>query len=606
MKNKFTLMEPEGPLPEPEGAAEPEPEKKRKGKETSSRRISVIIPVYNNLDGTRHCVESVLTSLDKNSCEATVTVINDGSTEEGICEYLQEITAIGCMVLHNRKNLGFVKTVNRGLQNTHPQDDVVLLNSDTEVNEDWLDRLQWCAYYEENIGTVTPFSNNAESCSFPSVFHDNTLPASTSAATVDAMFSQIHGYDPIDLPSSVGFCMFIKRDCLDAVGEFDAWTYGKGYGEENDFSLRAVQIGWRDVLCPNVFVFHEGGASFGSEQKKERIERATRTINAKYPDYAENVRRYAENDPAKDIRLKVMLGLLRSSDKPVILHLTHGLGGGSDKHVFDLIDFIGDQAFGIIAYPSEPDACILVLDGRKQTLTLRFSRERQRELVRFLASLRVGRVHAHHGWSVPDWMSTTLLKRLGVPYDITVHDFFYINGNPHLIDENGYFCPDKETRDDLCATDQYPVPGNLPVEFFRERIARLFKKADRVLIPSQYARDLIGEYFPDANYILADHHDRELAGCYPSVVVRPAFRDEKMRITVLGNLGACAARRFIEGNVPFSVNFRPREHPEMRNHAKNLASGNVYAVLPLRYFLRRRLLERVYANAAHRRQERTR
>jgi GT2 family glycosyltransferase len=49
----------------------------------------------------------------------------------------------------------------------HPERDVVLLNSDTVVANDWLDRLLACADLESRIGTVTPFSNNATICSFP-------------------------------------------------------------------------------------------------------------------------------------------------------------------------------------------------------------------------------------------------------------------------------------------------------------------------------------------------------------------------------------------------------------------------------------------------------
>ncbi len=530
-----TLPGKEAPLPAVVGSEAAGADRTLPGKEADSRRVSVIIPVYNNLYGTKHCMESVLASLEENECKGTVTVINDGSTEEGVSEYLREIAAMGCVVLHNRKNYGFIRAVNYGIQNTHPQDDIVLLNSDTEVNGDWLDRLRRCAYHDGNIGTVTPFSNNAESCSFPSMFHENTLPAGVTAAAIDAALSNICGYDPVDLPTAVGFCMFIKRDCLDAVGAFDEFYYGRGYGADGDFSLRASQKGWRNVLCPNLFVFHEGGASLGLE-KEERMRIAEKTIDTAHSHYWRDVATYRKIDPAKDIRLEAMLHLLRSSDKPVILHLTHGLGGGTDKHVFDLIDFLGDQAFGIIAQPSGPDTCVLVLDGRKKTLTLRFMRGQWRELIRLLTSLRVGKVHVHQGWRVPDWM-VALPKRLGVPYDMSVHDYFCINGNPHLIDENGFFCSDQGTRDECCAIDEYPVPENLTVELFRERKERLFKDAHRVLVPSQYARDLIGRYFPDANYILADHHDRELAGLYPPVVVRPTYRDEKMRIAVLGNLG---------------------------------------------------------------------
>ena len=43
----------------------------------------------------------------------------------------------------------------------------------------------------------------------------------------------------VGIPTAVGFCMYIRRECLKEVGEFRAEVFGKGYGEENDFCLRA-------------------------------------------------------------------------------------------------------------------------------------------------------------------------------------------------------------------------------------------------------------------------------------------------------------------------------------------------------------------------------
>ena len=71
-------------------------------------------------------------------------------------------------LFENAVNLGFVGTVNLGMQK-HEGRDVVLLNSDTLVADGWLDRLITAAYSEKNIATVTPFSNNASIVSFPKI-----------------------------------------------------------------------------------------------------------------------------------------------------------------------------------------------------------------------------------------------------------------------------------------------------------------------------------------------------------------------------------------------------------------------------------------------------
>ena len=61
--------------------------------------------------------------------------------------------------------------------------------------------------------------------------------------------------------------MYIRRECLDAAGLFRADVFAQGYGEENDFCLRARHLGWRHVAVPGVFVAHLGGRSFGSARR---------------------------------------------------------------------------------------------------------------------------------------------------------------------------------------------------------------------------------------------------------------------------------------------------------------------------------------------------
>ena len=63
--------------------------------------------------------------------------------------------------------------------------------------------------------------------------------------------------------------MFVKREVIDKVGYFDAETFGRGYGEENDFCYRAEQLGYHHVMCDNTFIYHSGTGSFLTEEKRE-------------------------------------------------------------------------------------------------------------------------------------------------------------------------------------------------------------------------------------------------------------------------------------------------------------------------------------------------
>ena len=261
--------------------------------------IDVVVPVHGGLAATRRCLESVLAHAQEAAHE--VVVIDDRGPEPAIGRYLDELAAAGRVtLLRNERNLGFVQSVNRGMA-LHPDRDVVLLNSDTEVANDWLDRLSAAAHSAPDIATATPFSNNATICSYPFDGWTGGVPGALGLGGLDAVFASTLAGRTLDIPTAVGFCMYIRRDCLERVGLFDAERYGRGYGEENDFCMRALKSGWRHVLAADAFVFHEGSVSFGPE-KLELIERATRVLCEAHPDYPQRVHEWIARDPARPLR----------------------------------------------------------------------------------------------------------------------------------------------------------------------------------------------------------------------------------------------------------------------------------------------------------------
>ena len=264
--------------------------------------IDVIIPVYKGLNQTRRCIDSVLGSGQATAFE--IVAVDDASPDLGITCYLDELAAAGRITLvRNETNRGFVQSVNRGMA-LHPDRDVVLLNSDTEVANDWLDRLRRGACAYPDIGTVTPFSNNATICSYPFEGWAGGVPGTLGLAALDRLFATTNAGRLVDMPTAVGFCMCIRRACLDQVGLFDAERFGRGYGEENDFCMRAAGVGWRNVLAGDVFVYHEGAVSFSGE-RLALTENAGKTLAELYPDYVRKVREHVIRDPATTLRAAV-------------------------------------------------------------------------------------------------------------------------------------------------------------------------------------------------------------------------------------------------------------------------------------------------------------
>src|SRR5690606_33210245 len=108
----------------------------------------------------------------------------------------------------NDGNQGYVYCANRGMK-LHPTRDVVQLNSDSEVFNDWLDRLRASAWQDDRTGTVSPLSNNAGICSYPAFNLNNSRPLELEYAALDTLASAVNRDMRVEAPTGVGFCMYI-------------------------------------------------------------------------------------------------------------------------------------------------------------------------------------------------------------------------------------------------------------------------------------------------------------------------------------------------------------------------------------------------------------
>jgi len=491
--------------------------------------IDVIVPVYDGFEETRRCIDSVLSN--RNSTPFNLLVIDDCSPSPAIKSYLQALSEKGLIeLLVNEQNRGFVGTVNRGMS-VHPGRNVLLLNSDTEVANDWLDRIVKHADIDDRIATITPFSNNAEICSFPRYCQPNPLFLGLSVTEIDAVFSSLPACQ-VDVPTGVGFCMFIRREALNDVGMFDEKTFGLGYGEENDFCLRASAIGWRNVTCTNVFVFHDGGVSFSTE-KVERLQHAMAVLDRKYPSYHRMIHDHLQKDPARTFRILAQFKMLGQSRKAKYLFIAHGLGGGVAKHLQELADCISADVDCLFLKPSDGGFVELGCHYSEYHWSLYFDLNNEyQELLDLLGWFGVERVHLHHLMGISDGV-LALLNDLAVPFDITLHDYYFVNANPTLTNRQGIFAEDADSRDTACA-ESYPVPRRMQVTEWRSKYSGLLSKADRIFSPSQRCKNVHLEYFPDLDIGVAYHPDWELSHPYTQPVVPSITGGDKLKVLVIG------------------------------------------------------------------------
>lgn len=469
--------------------------------------IDIIIPVYRDLAITQACIDSVLASVLPD--DTHIIVVEDASPEPELKSYCESLATFAAItVIHHEKNRGFVASVNEGMR-LHSDSDVVLLNSDTRVANDWLCRIQAAAWSEEKIASVTPFSNNASICSFPLPNQANALPEGVDLQALDQLFAEVNRGEIIELPTAVGFCMYIRRDCLNQVGYFDEISFGRGYGEENDFSLRAQEAGWKNIIADNVFVWHEGSVSFG-EDRHELMQRGGSLLSARYPDYAQSVRQFIARDPLSPLRAHIQnalvakaLTVFSNSNLPKILMISHQWGGGVEQHIQDLLELLEGSARVLVLRGQSKGRVGIELvgaDGFKQSVS-GFDTHFNSWLTA-LEALAFDRIHLHHvhGWS-PRVLE--LLQSLAVPLDVTLHDYYSISPCYHLGPND-----DEKTLNEARTNDADGWP--LGVAAWQALFLPVLSQAERVIAPSQDVARRVQAIFPQISLHVEAHPEHPL------------------------------------------------------------------------------------------------
>ena len=506
--------------------------------------VDVIVPVYRGLGDTRLCIESVLAS----SCRTPwrLVVVNDASPEPEVTQWLREVAARDSRIvlLENEHNLGFVGTANRGMSQSE-RHDVLLLNSDTEVAGDWLDRIRRAAYSDQRVASVTPLSNNATICSYPRFCEPNELPPGWDTAALDQVCARVNAGQVVDVPTGVGFCMYVRRDCLREVGLFDTEQFGKGYGEENDLCRRAAEAGWRNLLVLDTFVLHTGGVSFGDSKSQREIE-AVQKLRKLHPSYDRVVHEHVMADPAREARLAVDLERVRARGLAVVLAVLHDRGGGTQRHAEELAAHLHSRATFFSLTPAPGGSVVLDLLEPGAGSRLEFSLPAELpQLVQTLRAIGVAHIHFHHVLGhAPEVLR--LGEQLGVHWDFTVHDYYAMCPQITLTDATDRFCGEQGSGECGRCLPATAAPGGEDIKGWRARHGDLLVNARHVLSPSRDAARRIARMWATADVRLAPHTDLAAHPALPAPSVRPLGADAPLKVVVLGALSRIKGADLLE------------------------------------------------------------
>ena len=224
----------------------------------SVRKASFIILSYNLLEYTRGCIESIRMMVPGSAREIVVV---DNASEDGSVEWLREQEDI--VLVENNENAGFPKGCNMGIEAADSENDIFLLNNDTLMVDNALFWLRMGLYESDEVGTTGSVSN----------YCGNMQQVAGNIHDVEKLMK--YGFTnnvPMEYPYEeklflIGFALLIKREVYNIVGKLDE-RFTPGNFEDNDYGMRVLKAGYKNVLCRNSFIIHFGSKSFKKEANK--------------------------------------------------------------------------------------------------------------------------------------------------------------------------------------------------------------------------------------------------------------------------------------------------------------------------------------------------
>lgn len=492
------------------------------------KNVDIIVPVYNAYEYTEECIKSVLKNTDLN--KHRLILINDKSPDEKIMPMLQKYVSENedkqIVVLENEENSGFVKTVNRGM--CYSKNDVILLNSDTEVTNNWLEKMITCAYSNDYIATATALTNNGTIASVPNFGVDNDLPKNMTLEQYAKMIEDISLKRYPELTTGNGFCMYIKRNVIEEIGLFDDITFEKGYGEENDFCYRALDHGYTNVLCDDTFIYHKGTQSFKKENlTKTRaaiIDDHMKKLRAKYPIYTTKTDQFLALNPIKDISKNVLLNTLIYKKRKVLFLVNEWeenmeMTGGTSLHLKDIILGIKENTACFVLAPFKYDLNTFKLylysgEYGKEIASFKtdinlygqitYTNDSYKEMIKTIFdSFHIELLHVHH-FLFQTFDAIDIAKERNVYSIITLHDLYMSCPSINMVYEEKFCEVNKNRNCEKCLKNRYGVESDI-LQNWRTTCKKVLEKFDKIIVPSQNTKEQFEKIYKDLKIEVIEH-----------------------------------------------------------------------------------------------------
>lgn len=224
-------------------------------------RILLAVTFYNGRDFARRTFESIA-HLDRDGFDLDVLVLDDCSPEPGFSDYLAELAAeFGAVFYRSPRNQGIPRNVNLGLATAQKlgYDYVIISNSDVIYSRNSVKVLLDVVSASPAAASVTAWSTNVDPYSLPNGTELYVETPEVADLIGEALSSEFAA-EALEIPAGISFAMIVPVSVLPTVGLMDP-VFGRGYGEESDWSARATSAGYQHLLAQGAFVYHAGRGS---------------------------------------------------------------------------------------------------------------------------------------------------------------------------------------------------------------------------------------------------------------------------------------------------------------------------------------------------------
>jgi O-antigen biosynthesis protein len=522
--------------------------------------ITVVVPVYNGGEHVRRCIDSVLAETHLPQVE--LLILDDASPDTATTEILNSyLNCPNVRIRRNPENFGFTRNVNTAFASESGRD-IVLLNSDTVVGPRWLEHLALAAHSGSRIASATALSDNAGAFSTPDVEY-NATHSRVGVPTAARLSRRAAPQAAEPFATGNGFCMYIRHEALREVGDFDAGLFPRGYGEENDWCMRANELGFRHVLALRSYVMHVNAVSFGTAKTQLRQD-ARRVLDARHPDYTQQLKAGIANAQGLRIQRATFANSLSSvAEAPVlprILYVTSTRTGGVPQTNGDLMRGIGSYFAPMLLQCNSTEMTLVdasALDQRvvethhlheRVSIRKHISEEYDATVRDWLLRYDIELLHIRH----IAWHGLGLVrvaKSLGIPVVFSFHDFYTLCPSVNLIGGHGRWSAEGVCEPHIVAplwreTDPEGMQSVLALnakaflDSWRRRMSLMIDQCDALVSTSRSAKALIQAQLPaalrhdDAFHVIP--HGRD----FDTFLETPATPNasERLRVLVPGNI----------------------------------------------------------------------